>query len=119
MISKLCARGLLPNKNKTSATSYGQIALTCLYQLIKKIVNKRLKWSLETRAQRGFRQGRKTIDSFILLENDKQEAFFNKQHTTGICSELLQYGLIAYVTSLHWWYSILAFLLYHNLHWDL
>lgn len=81
---------LKPNTEKSDPYNYRPISLSnCLSKILQKIINKRLRWFLETeniisKSQSGFRSGRTTIDSMIQLESEIQTAFRNKQHLIAI-----------------------------------
>lgn len=63
-----------PGKDRTIATNYRPIALTCnLGKILEKIMNRRLKWMFEQHGwisplQDGFRQFRSTADHLVQLE---------------------------------------------------
>ena len=77
---------LKEGKLATSAGSYRPIALTsCLCKLLEKIVDRRLRWFLESkglidRCQSGFRRGRSTTDCLAALATEAQDAFRRKQY---------------------------------------
>ncbi|KAJ4427678.1 hypothetical protein ANN_25327 [Periplaneta americana] len=81
---------LKPDKNRSAPENYRPIALTCtMCKLLEKIINKRLRWTLEQRnffttSQNGFRQFHSTIDSLITLESEILNAFLNKQHLLAV-----------------------------------
>ena len=77
---------LKEGKLATSAGSYRPIALTsCICKLIEKIMDRRLRWFLESkglidRCQSGFRRGRSTTDCLAALATEAQDAFRRKQY---------------------------------------
>ena len=63
---------LKPRRNKLHSDSYRPINLTCLCKLLKKILNTKLRWYLETdnllERNQNFRKYRSTINSLIKFE---------------------------------------------------
>ncbi|KAE9522075.1 hypothetical protein AGLY_017519 [Aphis glycines] len=78
---------LKPNKDRHEVTSYRPISLICtLSKLLKKIVSKRLYWTLKhtnfiSNQQFGFQRNKSTIDALTILTEDIYSAFNIKQHT--------------------------------------
>lgn len=81
---------LKPGKSPTDPLSYRPIALTSAFcKLMERMVNKRLLWFLEANklldpVQSGFRQGRRTTDHLINLENCVNKGFANKENTVAV-----------------------------------
>lgn len=83
-----------PGKSRQHIESYRPISLTCcLCKLMEKIVNKRLKWFLETNNlisphQHGFRQFHSTTDNIVTIEKNICDAFINKQHLIAVALDM-------------------------------
>ena len=83
-----------PGKDKRKPDNYRPIALTCtMCKLMEKIVNKRLRWYLESKNffdpnQSGFRQNRSTLDPLINLETNICDALIQNQHLLTVCLDL-------------------------------
>lgn len=81
---------LKPGKDPTSPSSYRPISLTCcLGKLLEKMIHDRLQWYLEKENllspyQAGYRTKRSTTDHLIMLENEIQNAFANRQHAVAV-----------------------------------
>lgn len=94
---------LKPGKDKSSPTNYRPISLAnSLSKLLQKMVNRRLIWFLETKnllidEQCGFRQHRSTVDQIMLLRNEIETTFENKQHLIAITFDINK----AYDTTWH------------------
>lgn len=106
---------LKPGKNKFKKDSYRPISLTCcLCKLFEKIINKRLRWYLESNniikiTQSGFRENCSTLDCLARLESDICDALNNKQHLVAVCLDMEKaYDLI-------WRRRVLELLLKHNI----
>ena len=73
-----------PGKENTDPNNYRSIALTsCICKTMKRMINKRLVWFLETNniltnTQCGFRKNRSTTDQLVRLETIIRDAFVNK-----------------------------------------
>lgn len=74
--------------------SYRPISLTsCMGKVFEKIINGRLTWWLESNSfldqnQLGCRSKHSTVDALVFLENEIQEAFYNREHLVAICFDL-------------------------------
>lgn len=81
---------LKPGKKAESPGSYRPIALTAVMcKIMERMVTDRLVYRLEqsgyfSSAQNGFRLGRSTMDSVLLLDRDVRKAFFNKEVVVAI-----------------------------------
>ena len=96
-----------PGKDNTDPNNYRPIALTsCICKTMKRMINKRLVWFLETNniltnTQCGFRKNRSTTYQLVRLETIIRDAFVIKEHAVSIFFDLKK----AYDTS--WKYGIL------------
>ena len=96
-----------PGKDASSPDNYRPISLTCCTcKLLERMVNRRLVWYLETHNvlspyQFGFRKGRTTTDSLIMLERSIRESFNSGHHQIAIFFDIEK----AYDTT--WQYGIL------------
>lgn len=85
---------LKPKKDQTDPMNYRPIALAnAPCKIMEKLINKRLSWYLEsnkliTNTQNGFRPGRITMDSHLILLSEIQISFKNKQHLVAILFDL-------------------------------
>ena len=85
---------LKPGKIKFDKNSYRPISLTCcLCKLMEKIINKRLRWYLESenilhKTQSGFRENCSTLDCLVNLETNIREAFSNNHHLIATCLDM-------------------------------
>ena len=84
-------------------------------KLLEKIINKRLKWYLETKNiitpyQHGFRQHHSTTDNLIFIESSICNAFYNKQHLIAVALDMEKaYDML-------WRYRIIKILSELNIH---
>ena len=96
-----------PGKDPAETNNYRPIALTsCLCKTLKRMINKRLTWFLESnnhisRFQSGFRSDRSTTDNLVRLETFIRDAFIKKEHVVAVVFDLEK----AYDVT--WRYSIL------------
>jgi hypothetical protein len=94
-------------KDHSHSSSYRPICLTsCVCKLLKRTVNSRLVWILESQGllsnyQCSFHCSRSSVDHLITLEEQARQAFFIKQHLVGIffdiekvCDTALQYRIL-------------------------
>ena len=85
---------LKPNKGKHKTGNYRPIGLTCCFcKILKKIVNKWLRWYLEsnqiiTKFHSGFRQYCSIADCLIPLESSICNAISNNNHLSAVCLDL-------------------------------
>lgn len=83
-----------PGKDHTRPENYRPIALTStLCKLMEKILNKRLRWYIETndllsKFQSGFRQRRSTMDHLVNVETSITDALVNKQHAIVVSMDI-------------------------------
>ena len=83
-----------PGKDKTNASNYRPISLTCnMCKILEKIINNRLKNYLEeikffTPNQSGFRKKHSTTDHLITIQNAVLDAFSKKHHFIAISLDL-------------------------------
>ena len=81
---------LKPGKEASDPGSYRPIALTAvLCKIMERLVTNRLVYFLETRGllvniQNGFRNGRSTMESVAMLDQDIKRAFNNKEVVVGV-----------------------------------
>ncbi|CAK9795846.1 Probable RNA-directed DNA polymerase from transposon X-element [Anthophora plagiata] len=85
---------LKPNKDKQKSESYRPISLTnTMCKLLEKIINKRLRWYLETNnlltpIQYGFRHHRSTIDVLTNIEACICDAFQKGEYLMAVCLDI-------------------------------
>lgn len=79
-----------PGKEASDPSSYRPIALTAvLCKIMERIVTNRLVYFLETRGhfvgfQNGFRNGRSTMESVAVLDQDIKRAFSNRESVVSV-----------------------------------
>lgn len=83
-----------PGKDPTVPSNYRPISLTCnLCKIWEKMVNTRLRWSLESKGwisqyQSGFRQFRSTTDHLVQFEANVCNAFIDNCHLIAVSMDI-------------------------------
>ena len=83
-----------PGKDPADPNNYRPIALTsCLCKTLKRMINKRITWFLESnnhisRFQSGFRSDRSTTENLVKLETFIRDALIKKEHVVALFFDL-------------------------------